>query len=255
MSTFFDLDLTDVVQIIFWIIVGTLSILTFIQARKTLFQPIKTEVFKLQLAALTRLSEQLYGQGEWELLHQFDLMDQLRGNAWDRIDVYAERVLSAVNPTLQGWVNETAGRGGYSAPPPWRPATPDERKSNPWLGSASPADFDGTGLFWLSEKYMGAVRALETSAADPSIPTEVQTAVRAFLAKVEEASSLIGVVLDERGAALPKRYPGLNALQRADVNDEHQAWNDRRPQLEPAAQKVIDTIRAYYRSDRAGFTA
>ncbi len=45
----------DVFQILFWIIAGTLAVLTYQKAQRTIFQPAKNEVFKLQVQRLQEI--------------------------------------------------------------------------------------------------------------------------------------------------------------------------------------------------------
>ena len=45
----------DIVNILFFVTIGILGILSYLQARKTLFTPIKTETFKLQLKTFEEL--------------------------------------------------------------------------------------------------------------------------------------------------------------------------------------------------------
>ncbi len=42
----------DIVNILFFLTVGTIGILSYLQAKKTIFTPLKTEIFKYQLKAI-----------------------------------------------------------------------------------------------------------------------------------------------------------------------------------------------------------
>ena len=47
----------NIVNIGFFLVVSTIGILSYIQARKTLFSPIKTEIFKLQIEEFKKILE------------------------------------------------------------------------------------------------------------------------------------------------------------------------------------------------------
>ena len=52
----------DYVQIASWLILGTVAVLTYRKARQTILQPIRTEVFKLQLVAMTEIMRLFHGK-------------------------------------------------------------------------------------------------------------------------------------------------------------------------------------------------
>jgi hypothetical protein len=81
--------LTEWVQIAFWIAAGLVAVLTYLQARKTFFQPLKLEVFKLQMALLARVHELCAGPGQGGVLTSFDLRRIGLANAYVALERYA----------------------------------------------------------------------------------------------------------------------------------------------------------------------
>lgn len=61
----------DLAQIVFWVTVSVVTVLTYRRARKTLLQPIRTEVFKLQVEEVKPLFKIVVGKGEVELRRYF----------------------------------------------------------------------------------------------------------------------------------------------------------------------------------------
>ncbi|WP_414831737.1 hypothetical protein [Afifella sp. YEN Y35] len=49
----------DFVQIIFWCVAGVLAVLSYRQARKSIFQPAKNEVFKIQIKEIQDIMKKL----------------------------------------------------------------------------------------------------------------------------------------------------------------------------------------------------
>lgn len=82
---------TKVVQIIFWVIAGVVAVLTYRHARQTVLQPIRTEVFKAQLAAMSQIMGRFLGKNELELRDEFEFRRFFDVNAWALIDNYAMR--------------------------------------------------------------------------------------------------------------------------------------------------------------------
>lgn len=250
---FWGLTLAGIAQIAFWLVVGTLAVLTYLQARKTVFQPIKTEVFKLQLASLTNLSKHLYGLNDRQLYSYFGLDRMLHENAWLALDEYAESVLGAVSPRLlSGEKIETSSRDLDAL---WRDSTPEERLQRPRLGGTDLDSFECDGVIFASDSYMDNLRSLELSAADPLIPSDIQAAVQDFVSRLDNSLELIPTVIRDCSEFIADNYGSIESLNKANVNEFSFRWERKRIPLEPAAQKIITLIRERYRPDRVGYTA
>ena len=81
-------SVASAVQILFWLVVATITVLTFLQARKTLFQPQRTEVFKLQVALLAELSAHFVRKDENDLVRDFDFLRIIRINSVAMYDTF-----------------------------------------------------------------------------------------------------------------------------------------------------------------------
>lgn len=62
----------DFVTILFYLITGLLAVLSYINARKTLFSPIKTEVFKAQLKEFDLITDKFRNIGSYNICKFFD---------------------------------------------------------------------------------------------------------------------------------------------------------------------------------------
>lgn len=239
-----------VIQIAFWVLVGTLSLLTYLHARRTFFQPLKTEVFKLQLTALTRISESLHGKGEWELILYFDLNEIVRINSWRFLDQYAFRNLHAVSDLSEElkrlWEQDEKMSTNFC--PTWRV---DESQQKNLSDDSKP--FDRLAGISVSEKHLEAIRKLESLNADPLIPDEIRMAVEHLIRTATQNVKHIGEAFNPLAPGMAKKYPSVEALNSAEIAGMHNRWNDGRDLLEPAAQAVLEKIRAYYQPDLIGF--
>src|SRR5438128_11734785 len=61
----------DVLNAAFFLVVGIITILTYRQAKKTILQPLKTEIFKQQIQLFTDLLKLFVGKDEIDLREQF----------------------------------------------------------------------------------------------------------------------------------------------------------------------------------------
>lgn len=62
-----------IVQTAFYAVVATVTILTYMHARRTLFQPVRTEIFKEQLKELSQVLAPFVGKSEADLRNFFAL--------------------------------------------------------------------------------------------------------------------------------------------------------------------------------------
>ena len=82
---------TSLVQIAFWLTVSILSVLTYLRARKSVLQPAKTEVFKMQIARLQDILKEFSWKNSVEAWAMSGLQECLDLNALRMFDTYAER--------------------------------------------------------------------------------------------------------------------------------------------------------------------
>jgi hypothetical protein len=84
------LDLVkDITQIVFWAVAATVAVLTYRQARRTILQPIRTEVFKLQLQAMSEIMGLFLGKDELSLRSELAFQTLFDVNVCDLCDAYA----------------------------------------------------------------------------------------------------------------------------------------------------------------------
>jgi hypothetical protein len=84
-------NLNHIAEIAFWLVAGTLGILTYRQAKSTFFQPMRAEVFKIQVEAVRTVMDSYWNESEDELREKFDLRGLVAVNASAMFDRYARR--------------------------------------------------------------------------------------------------------------------------------------------------------------------
>ena len=57
-------DIVKIIEALFYVSTGTVAVLTFLSARKTILQPMKTEVFKNQVEVFTSIMKLFNGKTE-----------------------------------------------------------------------------------------------------------------------------------------------------------------------------------------------
>jgi uncharacterized protein YbcI len=78
----------DVVQIGFFIVVAAVTVLTYSKAKRTLLQPIRTEVFKEQIKVFAEILSYFTGKNEVDLATDAAIDELWRANAFSLLDDY-----------------------------------------------------------------------------------------------------------------------------------------------------------------------
>jgi hypothetical protein len=91
-------DLRDLTQILFFVITAILGILTFWQAKKSLFFPLRTEVFKERMKLFSTLLTLFQGKNRSELFEDFGFAELVRINLAVLADHY---ICAFLNESIQ----------------------------------------------------------------------------------------------------------------------------------------------------------
>ena len=237
-------------QIAFWLIVGTVAVLTYWQARRTVLQPLRTEVFKLQLESMSRLLAMFVNKGEIELRNSFGEKRLFHANAVLLIDAYAESELGygvkdgAVRPyrKCRNWRISSSALERADQHLRYEPDGVAEPPRKSW------AEYEHSGIP-IPSKYVKRFAALETFLRDPLLPSGCASLVKAHLDLEEERVHSLAHVLTSAAPELPVKYPNFETLEKADLSWLHNRWNSTAPDLEPSARRIEAFARKYFGAD------
>jgi hypothetical protein len=81
-------NIKDLFNIIFFITMGTVSVLSYQKAKKTILQPMRNEVFKQQLDIFQKIMELFNGKSETELREFFGIREMVNINISLLLDSY-----------------------------------------------------------------------------------------------------------------------------------------------------------------------
>lgn len=252
---FWTVDLLGVVQIAFWITLAVIAVLTFLQARRTLLQPLRTEVYKLQIAAIKDLLAILVGKDEVSLTRHFDLDGILKANAVRLLDDYARAELGA---PVENAENRPYSRkfcpGGLIELPSDEIVelvgfkSAEKSKSDSGKPEADWKEHRVTMLH-LTHRYYEATGELQTFLADPLIPVALAERIQNLLDGVHKDVSAMFSVLNESSLALPALFPSTESLKSVQMGGFQNDWNRQRPSLQPLSEEIITFTRHYFQSD------
>ena len=247
-------DIKDIVQVGFFAVMGTVAVLSYLKARKTLLQPLRTEVFKEQLRLLSDTLSLFIGKGELDLRDSFALHEMFDSNAIKLLDDYAEEALSVkVNREERRYRKYRVANVH-----PKTPVTPldghfkehnNDKSGNERIEKTSWEDY----FFWvvdLPDGFVEGTRRIQNIMDSPLLPTQLLSLLREFLDAVNANVNLTRDLLNECARELPALYPQIEHVNKSSIDWMRSRYTKHFVHLEPKAKAIIDYVRKYYAPDR-----
>lgn len=252
----------DSVTALFYLVAGTIAILSYLQARKTLFAPIRTETYKLQLKAL---EDVLFFFEKHTSLHidgEFDYEKIVKLNACKMIDAYVltffeknikdkgafekhreEEYKDLVGATISQKFFESNFElyDKHIASDPPQPAIP----SSPALILAKWQAYEH-GMVEFTKKYQQATTKLQKFQVSPLLPKELKELIGNFEQQTRGNLMLVGDVLTALAKQLPEKYPNIDALKKMQLAWVWNAYNDKYARLEGKQKEILNYLGDYF---------
>lgn len=247
-------------QILFFFIVSTVTILTYIKAKRTLLQPIKTEIFKEQIKIFAEILGHFSGKGEIKLREEWGIPDLEQANTMLMFDEYAslffdikmdrDKRLYNTKDCPIAIVSQEAMEKHFTlaeghtvedreAPRP----NPDPRtRAAIWSGHFH-------GVISIPRKYVEKEEELKRLADSPLVPAELGKLLDGFMETVRANAKVIGDTLTECAKEMPEKYPNIEELKKASFDWVHARINGKIHPLEEHAKKLNSYLREYFTSD------
>ena len=252
----------QILQSVFFIVVAIVTVITYIRARKTILQPIRTELFKTQLQELSAVLKLFVGQGEVALREKFQFPKLLRVNMVSLYDDYASLFFDVeFDPDTrpynrrecplailtQEFVDKYVQLADDHVLPEDTSESETERP-DPRLRAALWQDYK-FGEIRIPREYSETHDQLIEILESPVLPKNCVELLESFLETVDRNTNLVAEVLTECATELPEKYPTIEALQRSSFLWIHNRYNDAFEDLKPKADKVVDFVRSHWSVD------
>ncbi|MEU4893780.1 hypothetical protein AB0B12_12520 [Streptomyces sp. NPDC044780] len=249
-------QVAKITQITFWVSTSIIAAMTYANAKKTVFQPLKTEIFKKQLEALEEVLKLFTGKNEMSLRDDFDFELLRHANITKMYDAY---ILHAFNrqrpveeleyrselcPTMIISIDHLEGNFKLvddHIAPPREDFNASSAKRRGWSYPAAETS--------LPVAYESMCDRIRTSLEDPFLPSEIAHALEDYLELARSNALKISEIIATMSDQMPRRYPSLMDLTDARTewieNQVHENFDD----LRPSAENIIKLAREYFKSD------
>lgn len=250
----------DTFGAIFYITAAVVSILTFIQAKKTVFQPLKIEVFKEQIKILSIALSLFTGKSEVDLRTDFGFDNLLHVNIVRMYDDYAKLFFDAEIDKNQRPYSKNVCRQSvilldymekhFSLADDYKEPYVEQKKVNPDPRTkAAIWDKYCFGEIHIPNKFLDKKDEFKIIMDSPLLPQKLVELMEAYLSVIEKNITQISVILTEVSQQMPEKYPSVEEYEKCYFGWIEYAYNQKFENLEDSAQKITDYIRGYFNTD------
>lgn len=239
-----------IVEIAFFTVTGIVAVLSYRSAKRTVFQPMRTEIFKKQVELLTSILEMLAGKDEGRLKQDFGFPLLIRANVERMLDAYARLAFGKVpKPEERSYrldlcpggmliVNEHDVLLDYTFV---APSTPPPTEAGEW-------DYRHREVR-IPRSYYESQRRFQEALDNPVLPSRIANLLESYLSIVDENIKVMPTAIEAVAAKMPKQYPTEESWPSDDPLWPINECNHELKPLEPTAKVIIDTVRSYFDPD------
>ncbi|MGB6128067.1 MAG: hypothetical protein WBG30_04900 [Psychrilyobacter sp.] len=248
----------DGMNIVFFLVVGGITILTYIKAKTTILQPIKTEIFKIQLKNFSEIMELFNGKSEMEIRKFFCISDILEINAIKLLDNYASLFFELeINSDERPYNTNDCSISIVSKEFMEEHFILDNdhtRESSVKKNDFSYPDAMTRAAIWnnyklgilsIPNEHTKAQKKIETIMKSPLLPKECLKLLKELLEIVNDNVKLVEEVLNEIVCEIPEKYPNIEELKKYHSNWISNKYNNKIKSFDKVTEKLTDYLREY----------
>jgi hypothetical protein len=209
-------DIKDFFHILFFLVVGAIAILSYFQARKTLFSPIKTEIFKIQIEELKEVLAFFNKQNSNDFDHEFGINEIFELNSFRMHHSYvsnffddelkpSEDHLKHMDEISYGALICFEHLREITAGSELEDIEKEEKELNPAMKLAKWKEFE-LPMISFTKKFNDKQKELIKLAASPLLPKELTNLLYEFHSLMNDNLSCMGKVINECAQDLPTNY-------------------------------------------------
>ena len=252
----------DLFHILFFVSMVTVAALSYRQAKRTVFSPIKTEIFKYQLQAFESVIGHFQNKGEINLKKDMDIDNIISINSFELFNAYVKTFMKdevQINKEFSDkqmkmskgaivskeFAEENFKLVGIDEPD----ITIDEEPNDPALKLAK-WNNRKYGLVHFTEAYDKATNEIKSFQNSPLLPSELKNLLSDYNTLMYETLTAVGEAIEEAGREMPTKFPSKETLDNFDPGWISNIHNNKAPKLEPKAIEILEFINSYLGIDK-----
>lgn len=244
----------EISQILFFIVVGAVTILTFRKANKTLLQPIRTEVFKEQIKLFADVLGNFRGKGEVELRNDAGFEDHFVANTVAMYDDFA-RTFFDFKPKEEERPYARSKCPMSIVSEKYLLLSEEYVREEERLQEETPAPDPRTrAAVWasyepheirISAKMIKFQQSLKNFVESPFIPSPLSQLIKDYNALVDRNAISLGKLLTECAKEMPLKYPSTDTFRKSSLAWIRSKYVDGFEHLKPKADEISEFLRKY----------
>lgn len=249
----------NVTNTLFWGVTGSVTVLAYLRAKKTILQPIKTEVFKEQIKEFSKALEIFNGKSESELRDEFGFEKMLLYNSLVMMDSYAilffdvkiDKKERPYGESTTGVVKNEAMKKHFSLVDGHikdEIIDKEDKKPDPSTRHAIWSKYDHVVLR-LPKEYDEMKKTFLKLKSNPLLPEKLISLLVEYENMVKDNMNIVHNIIIECSQEMPEKYPNLPTMQKATLNWIESRYNSKFIHLSPKAEEITKYIRSYFKPD------
>lgn len=250
----------NLANIFFFLVVSLIGILSYLQARKTLFAPIRTETFKLQLKAFEDILAFFQNKSESDFMETFDFDRIVSLNTLQMADTYVtkffpeeikvdkdarkERYAPLIGALVSKDYMEKYFEKVDTENPVYKSAPADKKIANPAIVLSNWQKYEH-GMVGYTKEYQDQLKELTRLSASPLLPKPLRELIGQFQAVAHENLTYTGETISKCSKLMPEHFPVAADMKSFTPNWVWNEFNDKRKHFEPVAKEILDYINGY----------
>ena len=244
----------DIMNIIFFIVTGFIGILTYKRAKNTILQPIKTEVFKLQIKLFEEIMLIFNGKSELELRDFFDMGTLINANIENTFDCYAYTFFNIKWDIEERKYGTSVCSSNLISIEYFEkncevvedPYYDDEKEAvNQIIPPLELWKSYNADILYLPNTHTASIDRIHKIMKSPVLPKDAVDKLSKILATINENYTIIRKVLIEVSQEFPSKFPTLEQLKKADYTWVQNRINDKIKPLENLSDDLTEFLRDY----------
>lgn len=250
-------DIVKIIEALFYVSMGTVAVLTFLSARKTILQPMKTEVFKNQVEVFTSIMKLFNGKTESEIRHAFDFDEMLRANIFKLLDDYLETFYNVTFDYNERPYNKKACPCSiltsefaerYLVAPDLSSENESVEKDPPSMSKMEVWNNYIYGEICQTVSNTKMLAQIDEIMKSPFLTSESIRLLSEIKKIVLDNILTIGTVLTDVARELPTKCPNINDLKKRDTMVSiANEYNKKFICIEPYCDKLTKYLRSYFK--------
>jgi hypothetical protein len=237
----------DALNAVFFVVVGIITILTYRRAKRTILQPLRTEIFKQQIQLFSDLLKIFVGKSESDLREQFAFERMLRANVQFQCDLFLRVQFGAVVDESQRLYNRT------QCPTSEFVIGVDEMPDEPPVdGVINVPVMPRTWAEHVPREVRIPLEHIQMRdkigefLESPLTPKELAAHLEALLALLSKNIDHVRAALSAYVPQMPKLCPTVEHRTRLTTTPAHNFLFQRFEPLKPVADDIVGYIRSYF---------